>query len=116
MIRRPPRSPLFPDTPLFRSLGERTLEPGLVGALGQPEAAVPAEAPAVRSEEHTSELQSHSFISYAVFCLNDPAPTEISSLSRHAALPISRRAHARARARRRTRAARSRRPSRSACG
>src|ERR1051326_7493987 len=23
-----------------------------------------------RSEEHTSELQSHSFISYAVFCLN----------------------------------------------
>ena len=22
-----------------------------------------------RSEEHTSELQSHSFISYAVFCL-----------------------------------------------
>src|ERR1051326_6614124 len=25
----------------------------------------------VRSEEHTSELQSHSFISYAVFCLNN---------------------------------------------
>ena len=25
--------------------------------------------PAWRSEEHTSELQSHSFISYAVFCL-----------------------------------------------
>src|ERR1051326_7864047 len=25
--------------------------------------------PIVRSEEHTSELQSHSFISYAVFCL-----------------------------------------------
>src|ERR1051326_9642393 len=24
---------------------------------------------AMRSEEHTSELQSHSFISYAVFCL-----------------------------------------------
>src|ERR1051326_1006317 len=24
---------------------------------------------AIRSEEHTSELQSHSFISYAVFCL-----------------------------------------------
>ena len=23
----------------------------------------------IRSEEHTSELQSHSFISYAVFCL-----------------------------------------------
>src|ERR1051326_8140112 len=26
-------------------------------------------APNWRSEEHTSELQSHSFISYAVFCL-----------------------------------------------
>ena len=25
--------------------------------------------PCARSEEHTSELQSHSFISYAVFCL-----------------------------------------------
>src|ERR1051326_9296081 len=26
-------------------------------------------SPNIRSEEHTSELQSHSFISYAVFCL-----------------------------------------------
>src|ERR1051326_206721 len=42
-----------------------------------------------RSEEHTSELQSHSFISYAVFCLNARATTEIYTLSLHAALPIS---------------------------
>src|ERR1051326_9603023 len=28
-----------------------------------------ARSPTCRSEEHTSELQSHSFISYAVFCL-----------------------------------------------
>ena len=27
-----------------------------------------------RSEEHTSELQSHSFISYAVFCLKKKIP------------------------------------------
>ena len=27
-----------------------------------------------RSEEHTSELQSHSFISYAVFCLKKKRP------------------------------------------
>src|ERR1051326_9272384 len=27
-----------------------------------------------RSEEHTSELQSHSFISYAVFCLKKTTP------------------------------------------
>ena len=44
----------------------------------------------VRSEEHTSELQSHKLISYAVFCLffNDTATTEIYTLSLHDALPI----------------------------
>ena len=48
-----------------------------------------------RSEEHTSELQSQSTISYAVFCLkkifffNDTATTEIYTLSLHDALPIS---------------------------
>ena len=30
-----------------------------------------------RSEEHTSELQSHSFISYAVFCLKKKKRTKI---------------------------------------
>ena len=47
----------------------------------------------VRSEEHTSELQSLASISYAVFCLkkiffNDTATTEIYTLSLHDALPI----------------------------
>ena len=47
----------------------------------------------VRSEEHTSELQSQTSISYAVFCLkkiffNDTATTEIYTLSLHDALPI----------------------------
>ena len=32
-------------------------------------ATLPANTKKDRSEEHTSELQSHSFISYAVFCL-----------------------------------------------
>ena len=46
-----------------------------------------------RSEEHTSELQSPTHISYAVFCLkknffNDTATTEIYTLSLHDALPI----------------------------
>src|ERR1051326_5007028 len=41
-----------------------------------------------RSEENTSELQSHSFISYAVFFFNHPATTEIYTLSLHDALPI----------------------------
>src|SRR5260221_3372359 len=62
MIRRPPRSTLFPYTTLFRSLQVSWLSSGpwsmplpikklgnaLVGVRGK------------RSEEHTSELQSHS--------------------------------------------------------
>src|SRR3712207_8474110 len=79
MIRRPPRSTLFPYTTLFRSapvahvqqdvLGQRRDPVGLAGRRGQREnlghlvGAEPA-----RSEEHTSE-SSHANISYAVFCL-----------------------------------------------
>src|SRR5216683_7090961 len=54
MIRRPPRSTLFPYTTLFRSLIER----GALGVLGV--AHGPREALDQRSEEHTSELQSRS--------------------------------------------------------
>src|SRR5260370_36376081 len=56
MIRRPPRSTLFPYTTLFRSLGQALLQverDGLVVLLLVPALQV------VRSEEHTSELQSH---------------------------------------------------------
>src|SRR5438477_3282077 len=54
MVRRPPRSTLFPYTTLFRS-GVTTLEPH-ESAL-DPRARV--EDDRGRSEEHTSELQSH---------------------------------------------------------
>src|SRR5476649_2986442 len=51
MIRRPPRSTLFPYTTLFRSCGPASR-------------AWPGKRPSAwkgfRSEEHTSELQSHS--------------------------------------------------------
>src|ERR1051326_4941344 len=88
MIRRPPRSALFPYTTLFRSGAHgQALQPVLAGQLPQ-RAEVAARHLLVRSEEHTSELQSHSFISYAVFFLNDPATTEICTLSLHDALPI----------------------------
>src|ERR1051326_9298977 len=60
MIRRPPRSTLFPYTTLFRSGASRS---------GSVCTCCGARRTPVRSEEHTSELQSHSFISYAVFCL-----------------------------------------------
>src|SRR5258708_18293111 len=62
MIRRPPRSTLFPYTTLFRSIGDQDrrilarLDPALGGDGGQKQ---PLAAKRwVRSEEHTSELQS----------------------------------------------------------
>src|SRR3546814_8131974 len=75
MIRRPPRSTrtdtLFPYTTLFRS--HRAIEHMPQVGLGQHMVArqphEPYVAVVIRSEEHTSELQSLMRISYAVFCL-----------------------------------------------
>src|SRR3546814_8869325 len=91
MIRRPPRSTrtdtLFPYTTLFRSgitvvCNLHTLDTarsycdrivgmarGAVVFDGRPDELTTAAARAIRSEEHTSELQSLMRISYAVFCL-----------------------------------------------
>src|SRR5690242_21437272 len=59
MLRRPPRSTLFPYTTLFRS--DRAVE--LEAVLDQVQAVVDQHPLAsyviARSEEHTSELQSH---------------------------------------------------------
>src|SRR2546421_6463684 len=81
MIRRPPRSTLFPYTTLFRSRRDsawlvelcfrdrqRPLEvTGPLGVLPQPQKELPERAErlhlrtaVLRSEEHTSELQSRS--------------------------------------------------------
>src|SRR5260370_21488921 len=65
MIRRPPRSTLFPYTTLFRSFGVSAYDPATLGAVALGLATVAAMAGyvparrAMRSEEHTSELQSH---------------------------------------------------------
>src|SRR5258705_4578741 len=62
MIRRPPRSTLFPYTTLFRSGSGRTVPAGrgrAGGAAGVRGGGVVGDAAAGRrSEEHTSELQS----------------------------------------------------------
>src|SRR5260370_28686425 len=55
MIRRPPRSTLFPYTTLFRSPGHCPC-PASPARLA---AAKPSAESQDRSEEHTSELQSH---------------------------------------------------------
>src|SRR5260221_10855771 len=59
MIRRPPRSTLFPYTTLFRSAFARIVD--FVHAQGGAHIGVQL-GHAGRSEEHTSELQSHSDI------------------------------------------------------
>src|SRR3546814_15628883 len=92
MIRRPPRSTrtdtLFPYTTLFRSLQESiaTGDPyAMEYRIDHPERGVRWIAgrgdwdvrsdDAIRSEEHTSELQSLMRISYAVFCLKKKKTT-----------------------------------------
>src|SRR3546814_5941976 len=71
MIRRPPRSTrtdtLFPYTTLFRSNLKAVCE-AAGGSLAQV-ARLGLYVTDLRSEEHTSELQSLMRISYAVFCL-----------------------------------------------
>src|SRR5260221_1475969 len=59
MIRRPPRSTLFPYTTLFRStIASAGRQPA--GCTHSPGTPPRVSASNVRSEEHTSELQSHS--------------------------------------------------------
>src|SRR5689334_23862750 len=80
MIRRPPRSTLFPYTTLFRSGPTETRRNGLQRAPGRMEshvrgsrgAATPQAAPCairLRDRKSTRLNSSHSSISYAVFCL-----------------------------------------------
>src|SRR2546429_4495800 len=61
MIRRPPRSTLFPYTTLFRSRACRSATPSRSfrsGAAGRTGGSAPSWYDRPRSEEHTSELQS----------------------------------------------------------
>src|SRR3546814_9149475 len=92
MVRRPPRSTrtdtLFPYTTLFRSTlendkGERhtiwgvDLERAIASSGAKRGDRIGLEhggSETVRSEEHTSELQSLMRISYAVFCLKQKTP------------------------------------------
>src|SRR3546814_9483836 len=94
MIRRPPRSTrtdtLFPYTTLFRSLAEnldriasgqilQRLDAFDVTGAKDGMREIGARFCRVRSEEHTSELQSLMRISYAVFCLKKKKHTHIDS-------------------------------------
>src|SRR3712207_6875923 len=94
MIRRPPRSTLFPYTTLFRSRSRfflfALLGLGLpVGLHVLPEpflAALAAEA-ALADRKSTRLNSSHANISYAVFCLKKKkkhsCPTALPTVTRH---------------------------------
>src|SRR5258707_5085098 len=72
MIRRPPRSTLFPYTTLFRSVlpvrttqtwkARRRLAPVLANQQQFQILQMPVRPPEGRSEEHTSELQSRQYL------------------------------------------------------
>src|SRR5258708_9869271 len=84
MIRRPPRSTLFPYTTLFRSpyaggvvsapIFRRIAEPAL-RYLGVAPTLNPAAPVLVADRKSTRLNSSHQIISYAVFCLKKKKPT-----------------------------------------
>src|SRR2546429_6640346 len=98
MIRRPPRSTLFPYTTLFRSLEDADREhlehacgvadPGCAGVQRERGGAgglVVAQGEGAKDRESTRLNSSHGYISYAVFCLKKKNPTPRLALERHLA-------------------------------
>src|SRR2546422_7003709 len=83
MIRRPPRSTLFPYTTLFRSL-DKWLH-GAANLRGWGYAAAPD--PVLLDRKSTRLNSSHGYISYAVFCLKKKKTRTADALAarRHAA-------------------------------
>src|SRR2546421_8034473 len=71
MIRRPPRSTLFPYTTLFRSELQSQAEDGIRDLI----------VTGVRSEEHTSELQSRSDLVCRLLLGSEEHTSELQSRS-----------------------------------
>src|SRR2546422_5321539 len=101
MIRRPPRSTLFPYTTLFRSrllegravveladvLGEYSLRlPRFEGHRGPPlygDGSYGCGMPRLLDRKSTRLNSSHGYISYAVFCLKKKKKTLVSYTTEH---------------------------------
>src|SRR5438270_4745131 len=100
MIRRPPRSTLFPYTTLFRSGGHTLTAVDLTNAA----APVPLWATfdySIQDRKSTRLNSSHSQISYAVFCLKKKKTTTLTRCPLPATLcrsSLSTAQHARVRA------------------
>src|SRR2546422_4126903 len=99
MIRRPPRSTLFPYTTLFRSLcrrsagdgGDERVRPrryrGLPAARARGDPLLRPDRHSLRALEtdrkSTRLNSSHGYISYAVFCLKKKKTTTLTSTPHH---------------------------------
>src|SRR5258708_25709248 len=89
MIRRPPRSTLFPYTTLFRSRSSAPVSGDLAGGtppLGRPCVGSARQAdlagPHARDRKSTRLNSSHQIISYAVFCLKKKKEDNEKMISR----------------------------------
>src|SRR2546429_5383664 len=101
MIRRPPRSTLFPYTTLFRSVGQQTreqeelfyaalerlrglgIDPGIVHLANSAAIVTRPETWADIDRKSTRLNSSHGYISYAVFCLKKKRqPITVSNIDR----------------------------------
>src|SRR5256885_2829459 len=98
MIRRPPRSTLFPYTTLFRShvaLRPRLLQILDVAGVQHVEAAVGERhalaqpPPALQDRKSTRLNSSHLVISYAVFCLKKKKNLNVGSTGDDAAVSLT---------------------------
>src|SRR2546422_1402986 len=97
MIRRPPRSTLFPYTTLFRSRPPELREArakAKAGALTAAQlkdvedrcirtAVARQESLGLRDRKSTRLNSSHGYISYAVFCLKKKKPAGLGTLQAH---------------------------------
>src|SRR5258706_3036756 len=91
MIRRPPRSTLFPYTTLFRSGPDRGVLGAHHDAHADDEAAAGARlAVGIRSEEHTSELQSlTNLVCRLLLEKKKAAETPIFAVTAHSTSPYA---------------------------
>src|SRR2546430_10328019 len=102
MIRRPPRSTLFPYTTLFRSLGPRSFPDGCDETVGRDgrgavactlgvarplEQLVERGRITVEDRKSTRLNSSHSQISYAVFCLKKKNQVDYGEIWYHPDAP-----------------------------
>src|SRR2546422_6878608 len=89
MIRRPPRSTLFPYTTLFRSVTgsgvgrDSSADVAGSGTIGGPVVArLPLEPAGASADRKSTRLNSsHGYISYAVFCLKKKKKTKNSTVA-----------------------------------